>query len=226
MKQFYREPRMWLLLASPFITILLSFLILSAFIPKRSDDIDPDLRKFLTLLVSSMFSFFVLLGFSLCSGLYIIQPVLDKELKLRNLMHFVGMKSLAYYFGSFVSDMILFSIPTIGFIGLLFPLGVTYFIMDGAWAVLLATMIAFGVALINLTYLFSFIFTNHNNAFKQIGIIYLLGGSIVPNILGGIFTGASGTQNFKYFRYAMLINPFTNFSDSMNYNMIENFIKD
>jgi hypothetical protein len=34
MKQFGREPRLWMLLASPFITIIISFLMISAIIPK------------------------------------------------------------------------------------------------------------------------------------------------------------------------------------------------
>lgn len=66
---------MWILLASPFITIILSFLMLSGVIPGKDDDIDPDVKNVLTLFITIMFSFFVLLGFSLCSGLYIIQPV-------------------------------------------------------------------------------------------------------------------------------------------------------
>lgn len=37
-------------------------------------------------------------------------------------MNFVGMQSLSYYFGSFLADIILFVVPTIGFIILMFPL--------------------------------------------------------------------------------------------------------
>lgn len=217
---------MWILLASPFITIILSFLMLAGIIPGKDDDFDPDVKKALTLFITYMFAFFILLGFSLCSGLYIIQPVQDRELKLRNLLHFAGMKSTAYFLGSFLADILLFSIPTIGFIILLFPLGVRYFIINNAWAILLAVMISFGFALVNLTYLFSFIFTSHNNAFKQVGVIYLIGGSIIPGFIGGIFMGAVGVDTYKFYRYAFLIDPFWNFSDAINYNMISNYIKD
>ncbi len=142
------------------------------------------------------------------------------------MMHFVGIKSTSYYLGSFLADFLLFSVPTFGFIILLFPLGMEYFIMNNSWAILLLVMLTFGFALVNLTYLFGFIFSSHNNAFKQIGLIYLIGGSIIPSFLGGIFIGTMGFENYKYYRYALLIDPFWNFSDAMNYNMMKNYIAD
>jgi hypothetical protein len=72
------------------------------------------------------------------------------------------MKPLAYYTGSFLADFLLFTVPTIGFIILLFPLQIKYFIMNGSWAVLLAVMVSFGLSLINVTYLFSFMFKSAN----------------------------------------------------------------
>lgn len=76
-----REPRSQLLLASPFITIILSFLLINGLFPKADDD--ENLKKILTFITTQLFSFFVLLGFSICSGLFILAPVSDKEQKLR-----------------------------------------------------------------------------------------------------------------------------------------------
>ncbi len=132
---------------------------------------------------------FVLLGFSLCSGLFILSLVTDKENKLRHLMNFIGMKPLAYYAGSYIADIIFFMVPTIGFIIILFPLDVRYFIINGAWAELLAVMTTFGLSMISLTYLISFMFKNANNAFKYSGIIFLLIGLFLPAIVGGIIGG-------------------------------------
>jgi hypothetical protein len=166
----------------------------------------------MTVFTSSLFAFFVLLGFSLCSGMFILSPVSDKENKLRHLLNFIGMKSISYYVGNFLADVVLFIIPTIGFIILLFPLDVKYFIMNGSWALLLAMMISFGVSMITLTYLFSFLFTNANNAFKTIGVIFLIGGSIVPAFIGDIlgFVTEMGT-GYKIFRYVFILDPFWNF---------------
>jgi hypothetical protein len=129
---------------------------------------------------------FVLLGFSLCSGLFILAPVADKENKLRHLLNFIGMKPLAYYVGSYLTDLIFFMVPTIGFIILLFPLNVRYFIINGSWAILLAAMTTFGLSMISLTYLMSFIIKNANNAFKYIGAIFILIGLFIPGFVGGI----------------------------------------
>ena len=38
MKQFLREPRMWLLLASPFVTIIITVLMVNALLPKEAKD--------------------------------------------------------------------------------------------------------------------------------------------------------------------------------------------
>ena len=174
-----------------------------------------------------MFAFFVLVGFSLCSGLFILSPVIDKENKLRHLMNFVGMKPLAYYIGSFIADFILFIIPTFGFIILLFPLDIRYFIIHGSWAVLLINMLTFGLSLITLTYLFSFMFSSSNVAFKQIGVIYLIGGTVLPGFIGSILTISTGSNVVrKTFRCIFLVDPFWNFQDSMTYTMLKNFADD
>lgn len=142
-------------------------------------------------------------------------------------MNVVGMKPLAYYTGSFLADFLLFTLPTIGFIILLFPLNIQYFIMNGSWAVLLAVMVTFGFSLINVTYLFSFMFKSANQAFKQIGLIYLFGGSIIPSFVGGLLAGLTqSTETYKVFRYIFLFDPFWNFADGMNYNMIRNFVRE
>jgi hypothetical protein len=154
-----------MLLASPFITLLFVFLFLSGIFRNLSNG-DPQAEKAYTLIASYLFAFFVLIGFSLAGGIFILAIVADKENKLRHLMNFVGMKPLAYYMGNIVADFILFSIPTCGFIILLFPLDIKYFIMNGSWAVFLAVMLSFGISMITLTYLFSFMFSSANVAFK------------------------------------------------------------
>ncbi len=186
-----------------------------------------DQKKVLALLTSNLFVTFVLLGFSLCSGLFILSIVFDKENKLRHLLNFIGMKPLAYYVGSYIIDFIFFMVPTIGFIIILFPLNIKYFIINGSWAELLAAMTTFGLSMISLTYLISFMFKTANNAFKYSGVIFLLIGLFLPAFVGGILGGLSeyGTP-YKILRYVMTLNPFWNFSDSMNYIMLTNFTND
>ena len=186
-----------------------------------------DQKRVIALITSNLFVTFVLLGFSICSGLFILAPVADKENKLRHLLNFIGMKPIAYYVGSYLTDIVFFMVPTIGFIIILFPLNVRYFIINGTWALLLAVMTTFGLSMISLTYLLSFMFVNANNAFKYSGIIFLLIGLFLPGIVGGVLGAFTqyGTA-FKIFRYVMTLDPFWNFSDSMNYMMLINFSND
>lgn len=121
MVQFSREPRMWLLLASPFITAIFSFLIVTGAIPD-----DGDHRTWI-IISGFIFSLWMLIGFCTCSGIFILPTCSDREFKLRYLMNFIGIKSFSYYIGNFLADFILFFIPTILFIILLFPMKIDTF---------------------------------------------------------------------------------------------------
>jgi hypothetical protein len=119
-KQFFREPRMWFLLASPFITAIFSFCIVGGV--ANFDKDDEEMQKIMILVNGIMFSIWMLIGFCTCSGIFILSPISDREFKLRYLMNYIGMQPLAYYIGNFISDYTLFMIPTLGFIILLFPM--------------------------------------------------------------------------------------------------------
>jgi len=110
---------MWLLLVSPFVTAIFSFLILNGFMPKSDSKSDEEVWLIVT---GFLFSLWMLIGFCVCSGVFVLATSSDREFKLRYLMDFVGIKSLAYYLGNFLCDFILFIMPTIAFIILLFPM--------------------------------------------------------------------------------------------------------
>lgn len=128
-----------------------------------------------------MFALWILIGFSTCSGIFIWAPICDREHKLRYLMNFIGMNSLAYYTGNLIADMILFLLPTIGFIIMLFPMQITVF--TSWWHIMFGIMVCFGFSLINLTYLVNFIFSKSTVAFRQVGGFYLLLGFLAPNMV-------------------------------------------
>ena len=91
----------------------------------------------------------------------------------------------------------------------------------------MAIMISFGMCLICLTYLISFMFQNANKAFRTIGIVYLLGGTFIPNFLGSLFVGITQSITaYKIFRYLMLANPFWNLNQSMQNVMLDNLVLD
>jgi hypothetical protein len=111
---------MWFLLSSPFITALFSFLIINGTLGIEKED--PAVQEVLLYVNGILFSVWMLIGFCTCSGIFILAPISDREFKLRYLMNYIGIKSLAYYVGNFIADFILFLVPSIGFIILLFPM--------------------------------------------------------------------------------------------------------
>jgi hypothetical protein len=58
----------------------------------------------------------MVLGYCTAAGVFVLAPAGDREFKLRYLMHFVGMKSLPYFIGNYITDFLLFMIPTLAFI--------------------------------------------------------------------------------------------------------------
>ena len=72
-------------------------------------------------------------------------------------MNVIGIRSITYYLGNYLADMILFLIPCIIFVILLFPIGESVF--STSWALFLCIFACFGFELIALTYLIGFMFS-------------------------------------------------------------------
>jgi ABC-type multidrug transport system permease subunit len=66
---------------------------------------------------SDFFPFFLLYGFCLSSGIYMIVSLFDKEKKMRQYMFLAGVGPLPYYFGLFFADYSLFLITELIFTG-------------------------------------------------------------------------------------------------------------
>ena len=153
----------------------------------------------------------MLFAFSVCSGLFILTPVSDREHKLRYLLTFVGMKPSAYYFGNLMCDFMLFIIPTILFIALLYPLNLTF--LYRGWFPLLGIMLSFGFSLITLTYLASFFFKTSNYAFNKIGIWYMILGIALPAVITllislALIASRHPEDYLIVWMYILLIDPF------------------
>lgn len=66
---------MWVLLVSPFITAIMAFLIINA----TSVITDAGSQEIQVLINGIMFSMWMLIGFAICSGLFIVGLVYDRE---------------------------------------------------------------------------------------------------------------------------------------------------
>jgi hypothetical protein len=198
---------MWVLLLSPFVTATLTFAVITHGIV--SDEMTQNVAWI--YFQGFLFATWMIVGFSICSGIFILVPAVERESRLRYLMNFAGMQTFAYYLGNFLSDLVLFLIPTCAFIGLLFPLKIFVFI--AYWDTVLCIMMSFGVSIIGLTYLIGFAFDRSDTAFRQVGTFYIVLGFIVSGIVQLIAGAIKGNDFRKWF----MINPFLPFFESMIY---------
>ena len=92
-----------------------------------------------------------------------------------------------------------------------------------SWDTILAILVCFGCSLISMTYFVGFIFSNSNNAFRQIGIFYLVVGYFIPNTLGSVITVITGGAAFSTIRYILFIDPFFPFYESLIWIVFKQF---
>jgi len=220
LKQFLREPRIWICLFAPFITAIVSFLIINN-INTTGDDVNEDA---LALVSGIMFSMWMLIGFALCAGLFIVGLTYDREMNLRYLMNFAGLQTLPYVFGNYMADFTLFMVPTIGFILILFPMNIKSF--EGSEGLIFLLMICFGLCMISLTYLIGYAFKSSDKAFRMTGTTYAVIGFVVPVAL----TAALSTVNNQAFKVTVnaifYLDPFYPFYLTLMWICVDNFYGD
>jgi ABC-2 family transporter protein len=158
-----------------------------------------------------IFIVFMLFSFAVCSGLFIVTFVEERDKRLRHVFKVVGVNTVSYFFGNLLCDIVLFFICTAIFIALLYPLGLTFIYRD--WLTTWGIISSFGFALICLTYLASFVFKNPTYAFNKIGMWYLIFGLVLPAvmtlILALVSLGISRDGNWIFtWMYVLLIDPF------------------
>ena len=159
---------------------------------------------------SILFVFYLLFAFAVCSGIFIVTPVSDRQNKLRYLYNFLGLSPAAYYLGNFLADVLIFTLASAGFVLLFFPLRLIF--LTPVWPQVFALIASFGVQLVGCTYFVSFIFKDSNYAFNKIGMWYMILGLSLPMLfsiylLVGTFHPDSDNPYRKWV-YIMLIDPF------------------
>jgi len=167
-------------LISPFIVSILSLVIAKPLLGLNRSDSDYYNNQ-ITFILCFIFIVLILFAFSICAGLYILTFVSDRETKLRYLFNFVGLKPSAYLVGNFIFDIVPFMISTGIFIAMLYILNLKY--LYAGWDMILGIMACFGIEIITLTYLVSFIFKKSVYAFNKIGMWYVIFGLVLPMVL-------------------------------------------
>ena len=119
-----------------------------------------------------------MIALALCTGIFIETPVYERENKLRYAFKVTGLRVVPYWLGSFIADYFLYLLPGLWFVALVFLFNVATLTTYVAQSVLL--YIVFGGPLITFMYLFNYLFSKSQTAFRSIGFIMYLFGFVLP----------------------------------------------
>ena len=97
---------------------------------------------------------------------------MDRELNLRQLLHFGGLKSIPYYTGIMLAEHLIFSVTASFLVFLGFICQAQVFRTSSIEFII--SLILFGFALINLCNVIGFMFNNSKSAFKSVSIFLLI----------------------------------------------------
>ena len=202
------------MILGPFINVVSLIMLLYTAVLYGSSFNNADTKKTMAILTAYFFPFFLLYGFCLSSGIYMIVSLLDKEKKMRQYMYLAGVGPFSYYLGLYAADFLLFCITEIIFV--IFVLTLQMQAYSSSIGQFCAIMTTFGFVLIPFTYLFQHFFRDSNSAFRNIGWVYICLGMFFPALVMLIFelaTSAAGsTKGFTWGRsICFFIDPFNTF---------------
>lgn len=131
------------------------------------------------------------------------------------------MKSFNYYLGNYLFDYTMFLLPSTAFIILLPIMQISVF--EGQAGAIFSVILCFGLSLISLTYLVSFLFSNSNTAFRSIGILYILIGYFLPLTATSVLTIKGIPESIPIiFASLFYLDPFYPFYSTLIYLALVN----
>lgn len=209
--QFRRLPKQQYSTVQPYLIMLVFVLFISSLTKALAED---DKYGIVDILYLFLFPNVMVIGFAVSSGLYLYTTVSDREGKLRYLLKFGGMKSFSYIFGIMMADWLIFTIPTLIFVLLMIILDIDIFLNSPGH--LLATLVMFGFAFVNLNNLIGFWFKQVTSAFLSATIFMLLLGLALPVIKWILAAIIQGDDDIYYINLVIcFISPFFPLRDNL-----------
>ena len=103
------------------------------------------------------FFIWVMLSISLCSGMFVENPVQEKFLKIRYMLNVVGLKQQVYWVGNLIFDLLVFLIQGILMILMVFPFNLEAYCSEPI--LYFSLVFSFGFAHVTFSYFISFWFS-------------------------------------------------------------------
>lgn len=136
--------------------------------------------KFKQKVLNVAFPILITLGIVFSNGLFVMTPVKDREEKLRYLLNFAGMRSSAYYLGFLLADVIIYCIPQVLLVIMVFVIQLD--VLEKHMGFFFLSIFFFAFPFISLIYNLGFVFDKSETAFKYVTLLFMLS-YIVPVII-------------------------------------------
>eukprot|EP00347_Sterkiella_histriomuscorum_P015355 403357331 len=140
--------------------------------------------------IELVYSVWIVLSLSLCSGMFVEIPTQERLLKLRYYLNVIGVNQYAYWIANLIFDLLIISFWSVIMIVLVYPLKLKAFIDN--IQLFSALLFSFGFAHINFSYFVSFFFKDPQSAMKFFSFIYMTGGFFFPFIIKNILYLSAG----------------------------------
>ena len=109
--QFVKGSKEMIYVSVIFLFPLLEVIFLSTIIRGIQRALGVGDNKVLDVIIQNGFPGLVIAGIVFSCGVFVLTPVKDKEDKLRYLLNFAGIRSISYYLGIFLADILLYCLP-------------------------------------------------------------------------------------------------------------------
>ena len=156
---FHRDLKMWVLLFFSVIIMIISIAAFQSLYPRDTSTNDKVVHE---LVFSNLYSVWVVIALALCTGLFIETPVHEREHKLRYAFKVTGLRVVPYWLGSFIADYVLYLLPGLWFVALVFLFNIASLTSNSAETILI--YIVFGGPLITFMYLANYCFSKSQTA--------------------------------------------------------------
>jgi len=118
------------------------------------------------------------MAFALNSSVYCGFPVREREIKLKYALKVMGCRTVPYWLGTYIFDMIIITMLMLMLTGLVYSFDIDT--IQSNLQYFIPTVIAFGVSILSSAYMYGFMFSKAQNAYKAYGIFCLFGLYYIP----------------------------------------------
>lgn len=172
---------------------------------KGEEDMKKFLKEGLQYAAEMVYFVWLLLSISLCSGIFVENPVQERLHRIRYYLNVLGLPQLTYWLGNIAFDYFIFLIQAAMMLILVQPLNLEAYSTQYTDYTML--LLAFGFAHCSFSYMVSFWFSTPQSALKAFSFIYLIAGFFLPFLFKNVVLFMYGCDAYHYFEIIIQFIP-------------------